>query len=86
MAITTIKVYKPWAVVLHLLIENVGPMLHSKPIIFWHGKGWHMTFHPKVASQLLRSNVSPQSGISEAYCTIQFEKEADAVWFSLRWV
>lgn len=72
----TIKVYKPWAEVLHLLIENVGPMLHSKPIIFWHGKGWHMTFHPEVA---------PRGEIGERYCMIEFEKESDAVWFSLRW-
>jgi|APGre2960657404_1045060.scaffolds.fasta_scaffold193227_3 hypothetical protein len=69
-----IKVYKPWALVLHLLIENVGPMLHSNPIIFWHGKGWHMTFHPEVVTQ------------GESYCNIQFDREADAIWFSLRWV
>lgn len=21
---------------------NVGPLLHSRPIVEWHGRGWHM--------------------------------------------
>ena len=77
MAITTIKIYKPWALVLHLLIENVGPMLHSKPIIFWHGSGWHMTRHREITTR---------GQIGKQYCIIEFDKEADAVWFSLRWL
>lgn len=28
--------------VLEWLQENVGDLLWSKPIIEWHGRGWHM--------------------------------------------
>jgi hypothetical protein len=43
MAVTTIKVYNEYAPVLQWLQDNVGTMLHYKPIIFWHGEGWHLT-------------------------------------------
>ena len=37
-----VKVRQPWAEVLSWLQSNVGDLLHSKPIIFWHGVGWHL--------------------------------------------
>ena len=75
MAVTTIKVYERWAVVLHWLQTDIGPMLHSKPIIFWHGLGWHMSFHHEVA---------PRGEIGKHFCSIDFDKEEDAIWFLLK--
>ena len=44
----TVKVYQPYAPVLQWLQDNVGDMLHYKPIIFWHGEGWHLTCGSEV--------------------------------------
>ena len=38
----TVRTYQPWAEVLSYLQQHVGDLLHCRPIIMWHGKGWHM--------------------------------------------
>lgn len=30
------------------LQDNVGPLLHSQPLIFWHGDGWHVRSYHTV--------------------------------------
>ncbi len=72
----TIKVYQPYAPVLQWLQDNVGTILHSKPIIFWHGKGWHMKFQHEVA---------PRGQLGKAYCTVEFDDSEKATWFGLVW-
>lgn len=40
--------YRNYSDIIHWLQENVGPMLHHQPIIFWHGQGWHMRSYYKT--------------------------------------
>lgn len=72
----TIKVYQPYAPVLQWLQDNVGTMLHYKPIIFWHGEGWHLTVGHEVASR---------GKMGRPYCTVEIDDEEKATWFSLVW-
>jgi hypothetical protein len=73
-----VKVYgKEWALVLHWLKENIGQMLHSRPIIFWHGNGWHMT---------LGRDIEPHGAIGDSVITVEFDKLIDATWFGLVWI
>jgi len=73
-----VKVYgKEWALVLHWLKENIGQMLHSRPIIFWHGNGWHMT---------LGRDIAPHGAIGDSVITVEFDKPIDATWFRLVWI
>ena len=34
--------HRNYSDIIHWLQTNVGPMLHSQPIMYWHGKGWHV--------------------------------------------
>ena len=72
----TIKVYQPYAPVLQWLQDNVGPLLHSNPIIFWHGRGWHMKFQHEVA---------PRGQLGRPNCTVEIDDPEKATWFSLVW-
>ena len=73
-----VKVYgKEWALVLHWLKENIGQMLHSQPIIFWHGNGWHMT---------LGRDIELHCAIGNSVITVEFDKSIDATWFRLVWI
>ena len=72
----SVRVYKPYAEVLQWLQDNVGPMLHYKPVIFWHGQGWHLKTSYDVA---------PRGQIGRHFCIVEFEDEQTAAWFSLRW-
>lgn len=40
--------YRNYSDIVQWLQENVGPLLHSKPLIFWHGQGWHMRDYRKT--------------------------------------
>lgn len=72
----TVKVYgKQWAPILHWLQENIGPLLHSKPIIFWHGKGWHMKLGREIGAMSIRHSV----------ITVDFDTPEHATWFGLVW-
>jgi hypothetical protein len=72
----TVKVYKPYAEVLQWLQDNVGPMLHYKPIIFWHGEGWHLKTSYEVA---------PRGQLGKHFCVVDFDDEKKAIWFKLIW-
>lgn len=72
----TIKVYKPYAPVLQWLQDNVGPILHHKAIVFWHGQGWHLKF---------ASEVAPRGHLGRYYCSVEFDDEKTAIWFGLVW-
>ena len=72
----TVKVYQPYAPVLQWLQDNVGNMLHYKPIIFWHGEGWHLT---------CGSEVPKRGEMGRPYCTVEFDDPEKATWFSLVW-
>jgi hypothetical protein len=73
----TVKVYdKQWAPMLHWLQENIGPLLHSKPIIFWHGKGWHMKLGREIGAMSIRHSV----------ITVDFDNPKHATWFGLIWL
>lgn len=39
---TVTTLHRNSADIVHWLQENIGPVLHYQPIIFWHGQGWHM--------------------------------------------
>ena len=72
----TVKVYQPYAPVLQWLQDNVGTMLHSNPIIFWHGEGWHLTLGHEVAQR---------GKIGRPICTVEIDDPEKATWFSLVW-
>ena len=73
----TVKVCdKQWAPILHWLQENIGPLLHSKPIIFWHGKGWHMKLGREIGAMSIRHSV----------ITVDFDTPEHATWFGLIWL
>ena len=74
----TVKVYnKQWAPMLHWLQENIGPLLHCQPIIFWHGKGWHMK---------MGRDVAPRGAIGNNLITVDFDNPEHATWFGLIWL
>jgi len=73
----TVKVYgKQWAPMLHWLQENIGPLLHCQPIIFWHGKGWHMKLGREIGAMSIRHSV----------ITVDFDTPEHATWFGLVWL
>lgn len=73
----TISVKRNYAEILQWLIKNVGPLLHSQPIIFWHGSGWHMT---RVTLREVDINRFGDYGYA-----IRIDDQEKAVWFSLIW-
>lgn len=40
--------YRNYSDIIQWLQENVGPLTHHQPIIFWHGEGWHMRNYHKT--------------------------------------
>jgi hypothetical protein len=56
--------------IIYTLDEHVGKLLHSHPLIFWHGDGWHM--------KSVRNNEG-----WPAY-EIEFDNEYDSTMFMLR--
>lgn len=75
-----VKVYgRDWALILHWLKENIGEMLHSNPVVFWHGEGWHMTLGRAVAPR-------GENTIGNSVITVEFTDAKNATWFSLVWV
>ena len=51
------------------LQENIGPLLHSQPLIFWHGQGWHMRNYHRTD---LKNRENNQHGWS-----IEFDHNVD---------
>lgn len=39
---TVTTLHRNSADIVQWLQENIGPVLHCQPIIFWHGEKWHM--------------------------------------------
>ena len=72
----TIKVYQSYAPVLQWLQDNVGKPLHYKPILFWHGEGWHLTTGYEVAAR---------GQMGRPICHVEFDDPEKATWFSLVW-
>ena len=53
------KVYtlhRNYSDIIQWLQENVGPLLHYQPIIFWHGDGWHMRNYHKTDLKNRKNN------------------------------
>ena len=73
---TTVRTHQPWAEVLSYLQEHVGDLLHCQPIVFWHGKGWHMKSAPEVA---------PRGRPSRMFYDVTFDDPKQAVAFALKW-
>jgi len=71
----TVRTHYPWAPVLSYLQTNVGVLLHSQPIIFWHGQGWHMKGG--------RTTVHWTVGTS--FYDVEFDDPKQAVAFALKW-
>lgn len=68
---TKICVTGRWADIVHALQEQVGPLLHSNPIIFWQGRGWRV-------ERIMHTVDSPDY-------EIKFDSDKQAVLFALRW-
>lgn len=74
------KVYtfsKNFAEIVQWLQDNVGRTLHSQPIIFWHGDGWHMRSYYVTVPDNPNQNRS-------GWC-IEIEDEKKATLCALRW-
>jgi hypothetical protein len=75
----TVRTYQPWAEVLSYLQQHVGKLLHCRPIIMWHGEGWHMkrgTSHRQVA---------PRGTVGTSFYDVEFDDPKQAVAFALKW-
>ena len=46
------------------------------PIIFWHGRGWHMRGVPEIRAE--------DFGLRAGW-TVEFDDEENATWFALIW-
>jgi hypothetical protein len=76
--VTTVTIQNTsYARVLSWLQEHIGVLLHSQPIIFWHGKGWHMKMGRDVASR---------GAIGNHVITVEFDNPEHATWFGLIWL
>jgi hypothetical protein len=75
-ATVIIRNNKGYASVLSWLQENIGDLLHSKPIIFWHGNGWHMKLGREMGAM----------GIRHSVITVDFDNPEHATWFGLVWL
>lgn len=59
-----------YAPIVYWLSRNIGNLMHSNPIIFWHGDGWHM-----------KSTYTN----GQVFYTVDFDKPEHATWFGLMW-
>jgi hypothetical protein len=71
----TVRTYQPWAEVLSYLQQHVGKLLHCRPIVFWHGEGWHMKY----------TEVAPRGRPSRMFYDVTFDDPKQAVAFALKW-
>jgi hypothetical protein len=77
--VTSVKISNSdYARVLSWLQENIGDLVHSQPIIFWHGRGWHMKMGRDVAPSRL--------AIGKNFITVEFDNPEHATWFGLVWL
>lgn len=76
----TVRTYQPWAEVLSYLQEHVGNLLHCKPIVFWHGEGWHMK-RGSYASYA----AAPGGSVERSFYDVEFDDPKQAVVFALKW-
>ena len=67
----TVRTFWPWAEVLSYLQEHVGNLLHCRPIMMWHGEGWHMRRGKQVDSR--------------SFYDVEFDDSKQAVAFALKW-
>lgn len=73
----TVPVKNDYARILKWLIDNIGPVLHSQPLIFWHGEGWHMG---RISARAVDINRP-----TDYYYTVRIDDDEKAVWFALLW-
>jgi hypothetical protein len=38
------KEFRIWQEIVPWLTEHCGPVLNSKPIVYWRGKGWELSY------------------------------------------
>ena len=75
--VTSVKIANTdYSRVLSWLQENIGDLVHSQPIMFWHGRGWHMKMGRDVAWR---------AAIGNNFITVQFDNPEHATWFGLVW-
>ena len=72
----TVRTFHPWAEVLGYLQQHVGDLLHCKPIVFWHGKGWHMKGGQAVG---------PRGSMGRSFYDVEFDDPKQAMVFALKW-
>lgn len=77
MSVTVTTTHKNSGDIVHWLQENVGPVLHSKPLIYWHGASWHMRSY-------YVTNITTGPYRDHGW-SVEFDREEDAVLFKLRW-
>lgn len=65
----SVNSYRFYSEILEWLQVNVGELLWSHPIIAWHGEGWHIKQHAKVASR--------------PFYVVNFEDKEKALMFGL---
>lgn len=70
--VTTVKIYTKadYNKVISWLQEHIGVLLHSQPIIFWHGEGWHMKLEQAILNDAI---------------IVDFDNPEHATWFGLVW-
>lgn len=71
--------------VLVWLMENIGPMLHSQPIIFWHGDGWHMKQHTRFTKSDATNILQGKPVSVPVSYEVEFTDDDDALWCALMW-
>ena len=76
----TVRTYYPWAEVLGYLQEHVGDLLHCRPIIMWHGEGWHMK-----SGRSMEALGSPRGSMGTSFYDVEFDDPKQAVAFALKW-
>lgn len=74
---TVIIARRQYGPLLLWLQNNIGRLLHSKPMLFWHGEGWHMK---RIKFREVDINRPGDYGYS-----VDFDNEEQATWFALLW-
>ena len=57
---------------------NVGPVLHSQPMNFWHGLGWHLRTYTTI-------RYHGNHAKNEHQWEVEFDGEQKATLFALVW-
>ena len=86
MGVTRVKV-KPgtyYETIVNWLVDNVGTLLWSRPILEWQGRGWHMESAPPDV-WYAPAGILKNPKMSIVFYVVDFEDEKKAFEFALRW-